>query len=63
MGRTNRLVAAPCLAVALFMTAVTMLQAQAPSSNAFSAIRARNIGPAIMSGRVSDMAGFVSAPK
>lgn len=63
MGRTNRLVAAPCLAVALFMTAVTMLQAQAPSSNAFSAIRARNIGPAIMSGRVSDMAVIDTAPK
>lgn len=63
MGRTNRLVAAPCLAVALFMTAVTMLQAQAPSSNAFSAIRARNIGPAVMSGRVSDMAVIDTAPK
>ncbi|MFN6135568.1 MAG: WD40/YVTN/BNR-like repeat-containing protein [Bacteroidota bacterium] len=62
MGRTNRRVAAPCLAVALFMTAVTMLQAQAPSSNAFSAIRARNIGPAIMSGRVSDRAVIDTAP-
>lgn len=63
MGRTNRLVAAPCLAVAMLLTAATMLHAQAPSSNAFSAIRARNIGPAVMSGRVSDMAVIDTAPK
>ncbi|HBB25571.1 MAG TPA: hypothetical protein DCZ59_04835, partial [Bacteroidetes bacterium] len=63
MGRTNRLVAAPCLAVAMLLTAAMMLHAQAPSSNAFSAIRARNIGPAVMSGRVSDMAVIDTAPK
>lgn len=63
MGRSNRLVAAPCVALATLLTAASLLSAQAPSSNAFSAIRARNIGPAVMSGRVSDMAVIDTAPK
>ncbi|MFM8771612.1 MAG: VPS10 domain-containing protein [Candidatus Kapaibacterium sp.] len=63
MGRSERLVAALCLVgSALFFTTSSAL-AQAPSSNAFSAIRARSIGPAVMSGRVSDMAVVDTAPE
>ncbi|MEY3385783.1 MAG: hypothetical protein RIR53_594 [Bacteroidota bacterium] len=61
MGRKNRLVAVLCLGVV--MLSHQSVQAQAPSSSAFSAIRARSIGPAIMSGRVSDLAVVDTAPK
>ena len=63
MGRTIRLVAAPCALLAILLAAASVLTAQAPSSNPFSAIRARNIGPAVMSGRVSDMAVIDTASK
>ncbi|MBU3699360.1 MAG: glycosyl hydrolase [Candidatus Kapabacteria bacterium] len=63
MGRTTRLLAALCLCVAMYGLNNQRAQAQAPSSSAFSAIRARNIGPAIMSGRVSDIAVVDTAPK
>lgn len=63
MGRMLRLVAALCQAIAILSLTAQTTSAQVTTSNAFSAIRARSIGPAVMSGRISDIAVVDTAPE
>jgi len=63
MGRILGLVAALCQAIAFLVVTAQTTSAQVTTSNAFSAIRARSIGPAVMSGRISDIAVVDTAPE